>query len=558
MEQLIEGIRGNHRELPEVCEYLEHVEQDVIEHVRDFKQVSEPQPFLFAGPAKSDALRRYKVNVIVDHDKETSAAVVYQDLPTYSNLVGRIEYQSQMGTLVTDFTFIKSGDLHRANGGYLILDADRILRQPFAWEGLKRALRSREIRIEALEKAYGLMHTTTLEPEPIPLGVKVVLVGDRLLYYLLSRYDPDFADLFKVAADFDEHVARDEDSSMLFARLIARICSEEKILPLSRDAVARVIEHSARLSQDAEKLSVNLRSITDLLREADHHASKAGRTRISRDDIYTAMEARIFRHDRVREQAYEAIQRELIKIDTIGEQVGQVNGLSVISMGNFSFGQPSRITATTRLGDGKFMDIQRETELGGNIHSKGVLILTNYLASQYARDYPLSMFASIVFEQSYGMVDGDSASLAELCALLSALSNIAIRQSFAVTGSVNQRGEVQAIGGVNEKIEGFFDVCCQRGLTGHNGVIIPRSNVPHLMLRRDIVEAAGRGEFGVYPVDDVDDAIELLTGIESGARDDAGVLPPDTVNARVEQALIDLAVRRKEFGHKPPGDGKGE
>ncbi|MDJ0957644.1 MAG: ATP-binding protein [Arenicellales bacterium] len=549
VEHLITVIKENHRDLPEVCKYLDEVEQDVVDHVREFRQDGETQALLLGRPTKVEALRRYKVNVVVDHDKEASAAsVIYQDLPTYTNLVGRIEYQAQMGTLITDFTMIKAGDLHRANGGYLILDAIRILRQPFAWEGLKRALRAREIRIEPLEKAYGLMSTSSLEPEPIPLDVKVVLVGDRLLYYLLNQYDPDFPDLFKVAADFNEDMERDDNSSMLFARLIANVVKEEGLLPLDRDAVARVIEHSSKLAEDAKKLSINLRGITDLLKETDYRANKSGKSKIERDDVQAAIDSRVYRHDRIRERAYEAVERGIIKIDTDSKQVGQINGLSVINLGDFSFGQPSRITVTTRLGEGKFVDIQRETKLGGNIHSKGVLILTHYLASQYARDYPLSLSASIVFEQSYGMVEGDSASLAELCALLSALSNVPIRQGFAVTGSVNQRGEVQAIGGVNQKVEGFFDICSLNGLNGQQAVIIPSANVPHLMLREDVVESAAQGRFKVYSVDNVNEAIELLTGITAGGRDESGALPPDSVNAKVEQALIDLAVRRKEFG----------
>lgn len=559
VDHLIGSIKQTYRELPEVCKYLDQVEQDVIEHVREFRQDAEPQPFLIGRPATADASRRYQVNVIVDHSENTSAAaVIYQDLPTYANLVGRIEYQAQMGTLVTDFTLIKPGDLHRANGGYLILDASRVLRQPFAWEGLKRALRAREIRIEPLEKAYGLMSTTSLEPEPIPLDIKVILIGDRFLYYLLNYYDPDFADLFKVAADFNEDMNRADNSNMLFSRLIARITKQEELLPLDRAAVARVIEHSSRLAEDSTKLSINLREITDLLREADYKADASGRTLIATDDVQAAIDAKMYRHDRIREHAYEAIERGLIKIDTDGEKIGQINGLSVINLGDFSFGQPSRITVTTRLGEGRFMDIQREIKLGGKIHSKGVLILTNYLASHYAREYPLSLSASIVFEQSYGLVEGDSASLAELCALLSALSKVPIRQSFAVTGSVNQRGEVQAIGGVNQKIEGFFDVCSLTGLNGRQAVIIPISNVPHLMLRRDVVEAARRDEFKIYPVHDANEAIELLTGISAGKRDAADVLPTDSVNGQVEQTLISLALRRKNFARKEATNGEDD
>ncbi len=556
VEHLIGGVRKNHHDLPEVCRYLEDVEKDIVEHVREFRQQTEPQAFFPLRSGTAEALRRYKVNVIVDHNGEASAAVIYQDLPTYSNLVGRIEYQAQMGTLLTDFSLIQAGDLHRANGGYLVLDADRVLRQPFAWEGLKRALRSRLIRIEPLEKAYGLMNTSSLEPEPIPLDVKVVLVGDTRLYYLLNHYDPDFADLFGVIADFSEEVDRDGGSTMPFARLVARIAQEEELRPFDRKAVARVIEFSSRLAEDASKLSVNVRQISDLLRESDYTAGAREASQISSGDVQAAIDARIYRHDRIRERAYEAIGRELVKIDVAGETVGQINGLSVLDLGDFSFGLPSRITTTTRLGDGKFLDIQRETRLGGKIHSKGVLIMSNFLASTYAREYPLSMSASIVFEQSYGIVDGDSASLAELCALLSALSHLPIRQSVAVTGSVNQRGEVQAIGGVNQKIEGFFDVCSQAGLDGSHAVIIPASNVSHLMLREDVVAAVSEGRFNVHSVDDVNGAIELLTGVPAGDRDDNGNLPTDSVNGMAEKTLIELAVRRREFARNSSAGGE--
>ncbi len=549
-DHLIGLIKDRHKDLPEVVAYLDDVERDIVEHVRDFRGESEPQAGLLGIGSKPDALNRYNVNVIIDHDGEQAAPVVYQDLPTYSNMVGRVEYRAQMGTLVTDFMLIKSGDLHRANGGYLILDAMRVLTQPFAWDGLKRALRSREIRIEPLEKALGFMSTVSLEPEPIPLDVKVVLIGERMLYYLLSRYDPEFSDLFKVAADFDERMDRDADSNVQFARLVGRIARQESLLDLDQGAVARLIEHSSRLAEDTEKLSIHMREIVDIMQEADFHARQGAQQLISRGHVQQAIDDKIYRLDRVREHIYEAIRRGTLKIDIKDEKVGQINGLSVLDLGGFSFGQPARITATMRLGSGKVIDIQRETEMGGNIHSKGVLILSNYLASHYARGHPLSMSASLVFEQSYGLVEGDSASLAELCALLSALSGLPIKQSFAVTGSVNQIGEVQAIGGVNQKIEGFFDICRAGELTGEQAVLIPRSNVPHLMLRDDVVAAVAAGEFEIYAVDAVDQAVALLTGVEAGVRDRNDEYPPDSVNGKVERALIGLATRRREYGRE--------
>ncbi len=551
VDHLIGLIRESHQDLPEVVTYLKDVEHDIVEHVREFRSDSEPQAALLGVTAKPDALHRYHVNVLVDHDGEKAAPVIYQDLPTYPNLVGRVEYRAQMGTLLTDFMLVKAGDLHRANGGYLMLDANRVLLQPFAWDGLKRALRSREIRIEPLEKALGFISTVSLEPEPIPLEVKVVLIGERLLYYLLCRYDPEFSDLFKVAADFDELMDRNADSTMQFARLLAGITAQESLLPLDRSAVARVIEQSSRLAEDQEKLSIHMREIVNIMEEADFQARQDDHQKvIARRHVQRAIDAKIYRLDRIREHIYEAIRRGTLQIDTRGSKVGQINGLSVIDLGGFSFGQPSRITATARLGSGKFVDIQRETELGGKIHSKGVLILSNYLASNYAKTHPLSVAASLVFEQSYGMVDGDSASLAELCALLSALSGLEIGQTFAVTGSINQLGEVQAIGGVNQKIEGFFDVCRETEFTGEQAVLIPQSNVRHLMLREDVIAATEEGKFRVYPVAHVNDALEILTGVSAGERDEHGRYPSGSVNDRVERALITLARRRAEFSRE--------
>ncbi|MEJ2178263.1 MAG: Lon protease family protein, partial [Gammaproteobacteria bacterium] len=467
-----------------------------------------------------------------------------------SNLMGRAEYQSQMGTLVTDFTLIKAGDLHRANGGYLILDARHLLVQPFAWESLKRALRSQEIRIEPLERSLGLISTISLEPEPIPFNAKVVLLGDRLLYYLLSQYDPEFKDLFKVAADFDDSLDRNVDNCASFAKLIAGMTRKKSLRAIDNTGVARLLEHGARLAGDADKLSTHLREVGDVLEESNFWAGEQSAEIINAQHVQEAIDKKILRLDRVRAHIYEAISRGTIVIDTEGERVGQINGLSVIDLGEFVFGQPSRITATTRLGDGKVIDIERETELGGQIHSKGVLILSNFLASRYATKHPLSFSASLVFEQSYGIVDGDSASLAELCALLSALSDCTINQGLAVTGSINQLGKVQAIGGVNQKVEGFFDVCKAKGFTARQGVLIPASNIKHLMLRQDVVEAVAKQEFSIFAVETADQAIEILTGVEAGARNEDGEFPADSLNHKVEQRLISLAELRRRYSDK--------
>jgi len=556
----IDELRERYAELPDVVEYLNAVQRDVVENVDEFRKPEEspqvmgiPLPRSLAGPP---LFRRYQVNVLVDHSQSEGAPVIYEEHPIYNNLVGCIEHLAQMGALVTDFNLIKPGALHRANGGYLILDARQLLLQPYAWDGLKRALRSREVRIESLAQALSLVSTVSLEPEPIPLNIKVVLIGERLLYYLLYQLDPDFGELFKVEADFNEEIARTPGNNLLYARLIGTMARNEELRPFDRGAVARLIEHSARMAGDVEKLSVHLLSIADLLREADYWAGVAGNGAVTADDVQRAIDAQVHRADRMRERVQERIQRGTILIDTTGERVGQVNGLSVIGLGNFAFGRPSRITARVRLGKGEVVDIEREVEMGGPIHSKGVLILSGFLGARYAAEHPLSLSASLVFEQSYSGVEGDSASMAELCALLSALAEVPIRQSWAMTGSVNQHGEAQPIGGVNEKIEGFFDVCKARGLTGEQGVIIPASNVQHLMLRQDVVEAVEAGQFHVCSVQTVDQALEILTGIPAGERDGQGNFPEGSINQRVESRLIELAEKQRAFAAPPKEEGE--
>ncbi len=550
---LIEALRKEYAEMPEVLEYLDAVEQDIIDNVDDFRGQKEGPVDGLSAPRPRALFRRYEVNVMVDHGESKGAPVVYEDYPMYQNLVGRVEHQAQMGTLVTDFTLIKPGALHRANGGYLMLDVLKVLSHPFAWDGLKRALYSREIGIESPGQMLSLVSTVSLEPEPIPLDVKVVLLGDRMLYYLLYDYDPDFRELFKVAADFEEEMPRSPESKMLYARLIATVVRKEGLQPLDRLAVARVIEHGSRLVEDVEKLSTHMGAMADLLREADYWAREAGRAVVIAEDVQRAIDTQAYRAGRVRERVHEAIERGVVLIDTEGEKVAQVNGLSLIDLGNFRFAQPARITATVRLGDGDVVDIEREVQLGGPIHSKGVLILSSFLAARYAQERPLSLRASLVFEQSYGMVEGDSASVGELCALLSALADAPIRQSLAVTGSVNQHGQVQAIGGVNEKIEGFFDICKAKGLTGGQGVLIPTANVKHLMLRADVVEAVAAGRFHIYPIETIDQAIEILTGVPAGEREPDRRFLPGTINRRVEARMIELSRIRQALLEQTKG-----
>jgi len=550
---LIDDLRRNYADYPAVCSYLGEVQQNVIESMDEFRHPKEAQTGLAALTREPPDFNRFRVNLLVGRDGTEGAPVVYEDHPTYQNLIGRVEHLAQLGALVTNFLLIKPGALHQANGGYLLLDAIKLLTQPFSWEGLKRALSTHEIRIESLGQMYSLVSTVSLEPEPIPLDAKVILIGNRLLYYLLAQYDPEFGELFKVAADFEDEVARSADNDLLYARLVGTLVRREKLHPFDRDAVARVIEHSARRAEDAEKLSTHMQSLADLVREADYWATQEQREVVTRADVERAIEAQIKRSDRLRERSHEAILRGILHIDTEGERVGQVNGLSVFQLGDFSFAQPSRITANTRLGDGELVDIQREVKLGGSIHSKGVLILSSFLAARYAAEQPLSLAASLVFEQTYGQVEGDSASVAELCALLSSLANVPIRQSLAVTGSVDQFGRVQAIGAVNEKIEGYFDICNMRGLTGRQGVLIPASNVAHLMLRQDVVDAAKAGRFHVYAVETVDQALELLTGIAVGTPDADGSL-----DQRVAQRLKHLAELRRKYAKKAEsGSGGG-
>ena len=548
---LIEELKAAYAALPDVQAYLERVKADTLENAAAFRQAkegSEP-PTLFGMPlprpeGMEGPFRRYSVNVLIAHDGANGAPVVSEDHPSHAALVGRIEHIPQMGALVTDFTLIRAGALHRANGGYLVLDAAKVLVQPYAWEALKRALRSRTIDVRTLGQELGILSTVSLEPEPIPLDVKLVLIGERLLYYLLHAWDPEFAALFKVAVDFEEDMPRGPQDDALYARLIAGCAQREQLRPLEAAAVARVIEHQARDAGDADKLSVRVQALVDLLREADHWAGEAGRAAIGAGDVRRAIDAQVARLDRVRNRLQEHIVRGTLLIDTAGSRVAQVNGLAVLQLGDFAFGSPHRITSRVRLGSGGVVDIEREAELGGPIHSKGVLVLSGYLAGRYMPTRPLSLSATLVFEQLYGGIEGDSASSAELYALLSALAGAPVKQSLAVTGSVNQHGDIQAIGGVNEKIEGFFDLCRARGLTGDQGVLIPQANVKHLMLREDAVQAVADGQFAVFPVSTVDEGIERLTGV-----------PAAEIHARVEARLEEFAEQARAFaqsaGRKP-------
>ncbi len=542
---LVDDIINHYRLFPDVVSYLESVKQDVIENAHIFR--APKGNALDIQGEELPPLRRYQVNVIVENTAKNGAPVITEDHPTFQNLFGRVEHIARLGALVTDFDLIRAGALHHANGGYLLIDVLKLLMQAFSWEGLKRALISKEIRVESLMQMYGLASTVSLEPQPIPLDVKVILFGERIYYYLLQAYDPEFAKLFKIVADFEDDMPRDEASQAGFARMLAALAHEHQMLPFNRHAIGRIIEFSARDAADAERLSLHMQRLIDLMHEAEHKAKSRQAKTVAANDVQQAIDAKIRRADRIQRRIREEILRGTLMIDTQGTRIGQVNGLSVFDVGDFPFGMPTRITATTRLGDGEVIDIQREVALGGAIHSKGVLILSSFLASRYSQRQPLSLSASLVFEQTYGQIDGDSASLAELCALLSSLADVPIKQSLAITGSVNQYGQVQAIGGVNEKIEGFFDICKMRGLTGEQGVLIPATNVKHLMLRADVVAAAQNGEFSIYPVETVDDALTLLTGIKAGLADAMGNFPANSVNQRVRTKLSELLQIRLEL-----------
>jgi lon-related putative ATP-dependent protease len=549
---MMDELRAGYRDLPDVARHLDAVERDIKENADDFLSPAQPPQGVPVPAAVEQAMaesrfRRYQVNVIVDNGGQHGGPVIYEDNPTHQTLVGRVEYMARFGTLVTDFNLLTPGALHRANGGYLILDAQRLLAGNFGWASLKRALNAGEIRIETLEQLLSMASTVSLQPEPVPLDVKVVLLGPPLVYYLLSAMDDDFKELFKIPADFDDRVERTPATTFLYARFIAAVVRRENLRPFDRSAVARVIERAARLVGDADRLSIGLRQIVDLLQESDQFGADAGKDTVTGAEVEKAIHAQFRRGDRIYRRLQEEIGRNTIRIETDGEEVGQVNGLSVITLGDLSFGNPSRITARVRLGRGEVVDIEREVELGGPLHSKGVLILSGFLGGRFGSARPLSLNASLVFEQSYGGVEGDSASAAELFALLSALADAPISQSFAVTGSVDQLGRIQAIGGVNEKIEGFFDACQIIGFTGRQGVIIPASNVKHLMLRQDVVAAASAERFRIFPVETVDQGLTLLTGIPAGEPDRDGNYPTGTLNQRIAARLDAFAAKAAEL-----------
>ena len=558
---LLEDLEEKYRKMPGVLSFLKDMRCDMLENLSAFRSDDQKKP----PPGQADLpfvqgeelrFRKYKVNVLVDNAKLEGPPIITELNPTYNNLFGRIEKEAQFGALFTDFSMIRGGSVHKANGGYLILPVEEVLMNFLSWDGLKRAIRNQEIRIEEPAERLGFLSTRGLMPEPVPWDIKVILIGTPYLYYRLYELDEDFQDLFKVKADFDTVMDRTDDNMRHYASFVCSLCEEENLLHFDKLAIAQVVEHSCRLAADQAKLSTRFGEIADVIREANFYAQEDNSGLVRDTHVKKTIEERFIRSNLIMEKVEEMIGQGTIRIDVAGAKEGQVNGLSVIELGNIAFGRPSRITASIEPGRDGLIDIEREAKLGGPIHTKGVLILSGYLARTYGRDKPLSLSARLVFEQSYAGVEGDSASSTELYALLSGLSGKPIKQGVAVTGSVNQMGEVQAIGGVNEKIEGFFEVCRIKGFTGEQGVIIPESNVRNLMLKDEVIDAVDAGKFHVWSVENIDEGIEILTGTNAGRMLKSGRFERGTIHDLVDTRLRKLGETWISFaengGKKPP------
>jgi lon-related putative ATP-dependent protease len=557
---LVEDLIEKYKAMSEIAAYLKDVQDDILDNISQFVKRGEPQEQMpFPVPWMREVpFRKYEVNVIVDNSDVKGAPVVMEFNPTYQNLFGTTEKEAQFGALVTDFTMIRGGSLHKANSGYLIIPIEELLRNPFSYEGLKRALRDEKIVIEEPAERFGFISTKGLKPQPIPLRIKMVLIGNPYLYQQLFILDMEFTELFKVKAEFDTTMTRTEENVKQYAAFVCTICQKENLKHLDGTGLAKLVEYSQRLAEDQQKLSTRFAEVADIIREANFYATQEKSNLVTGNHVKKAIEEKIYRSKLVQEKIQEMIQREILLIDTDAEKVGQVNGLSVMGLGDFAFGSPSRVTASVGLGREGVIDIEREAKMGGPIHTKGVLILSGYLNEKYAQNKPLSLSTRLVFEQNYAGVEGDSASSTELYAILSALSGLPIKQSIAVTGSVNQKGEVQAIGGVNEKIEGFFEVCKAKGFTGHQGVMIPESNIQNLMLKEEVVDAVKAGRFHIYSAKTIDEGIEVLTGIKAGERRKDGTFESETVNYRVDKQLKDMAGKLKEFTAVPTVEKKSE
>lgn len=544
----IEGLKDKYQASADVLSYLTAVQDSVRDNLRVFRHQEEKPATPESEIGKAAFWRQYEVNVMVDNSEVHGAPVLLELNVTYNNLFGRIEREAEFGALVTDFTMLKAGALHRANGGYVVLPVEGLLANPPAWDGLKRALRSQQIDIEDVAERAGAMPVKSVRPEPIPLKLKVILIGDPSSYYYLYHTDPDLEELFKVKAHFDVRMERNAENVHAYAAFFSALCRKEGLRSLQRDAAARLVEYGSLLAEDQEQLSTHFGRIADVVREANLYAGQDGAAHITRQHVQKAIDERVYRSDMLQQRMRDEMLKGALLIDTETTVVGQVNGLSVVGRGDYEFGYPTRITATVGQGRDGVLNIDREADLDGPVHTKGVLTLSGYLTRQYAQDKPLTLSAHLTFEQSYDEVEGDSASSSELYALLSALGDLPIQQGIAVTGSVNQYGQVQAVGAVNQKVEGFFDLCKVRGLTGQQGVVIPSSNVRNLMLKEEIVAAAQAGMFHVYAVENVDQGIEILTGVTAGVRAADGKYCPGTVHAKVDARLRALVKGIEKFG----------
>lgn len=549
IDHLVDDIQGKYKKFPEVLTYLNEVQDEILENIAQFlKEPEDSSDKLPVSLASREVpFKKYKVNVIVDNSSLKGAPVIIEHNPTYQKLFGRVEKEAQFGVLYTDFTMIRPGSLHKANGGFLVLTIEELLQKIFSWEALKTALMNQEIIIEEAGERLGLITTKGLSPEPVAFNIKVALIGSPLFYHILYMADAEFKELFKVKAEFDTVMERTKKNIKKCTSFICTLCQKENLKHLDVMAIAKIIEYGSRLAGDQKKLSTRFADIADIIREASFYAVQENAKYITNIHIKKALEEKVYRSNLIQEKIQEMVRRGVILIATEAETIGQVNGLSVINLGDFAFGRPSRVTVSIGMGKGGIIDIEREAKLGGPIHTKGVMILSGYIAEKFAQDKPLSLSARLVFEQSYGGIEGDSASSTELYAILSALSELPIKQGIAVTGSVNQKGEVQAIGGVNEKIEGFFEVCKINGLRGQQGVIIPDSNVQNLMLKEEVVEAVRAGNFHIYPVKTIDQGIEILTGVKGGRRKPDETFEKGSVNYRVNKRLREIAERLKEF-----------
>ncbi len=547
----VAALKDKYEAIDEIHPYIDAVQKDIVEHLPQFMpEAAQPQlpPQLQNPLLRELAWRKYEVNVIVDNSGDGGAPVVFEQNPSYQNLFGKIEKEVQYGVVATDFTMIRQGSIHKANGGFLVLQVEDLFRNQFSWDGLKTALKTGEVVVEEPGERMGFISTKGIKPEPIPLSLKVIIIGSPEIHQVLYTGDPDFTELFKVRADFDTVMDRTDENVRNYSSFICGLCEEYELRHLDSSAVARVIEYGSRLADDQNKLTTRFSAVADIIREASYYAALEDVDYTGDRHIMKAIEEKIYRSNLVQEKVREYITKGVFLIETEGEKIGQVNGLSVMGMGDITFGRPSRVTASIGTGRGGIIDIEREAAMGGPIHTKGVLIISGYLNMMYARDKPLSISARLVFEQSYGGVDGDSASSTELYTLLSSLSGLPINQAIAVTGSVNQKGEVQAIGGVNEKLEGYYEICKAKGLTGKQGAMIPASNVQNLMLKDEIIEAARDGKFTIYPVATIDEGIEVLTGVKAGERQPDGTFEEGTVNYLVDKRLGEMADTMKEFG----------